>query len=438
MDLRLSVTAPGDHTASREFALTWAQANMWESIHALGRDTRRLNLAASKLLPDGALSVERAVAGLTAFVSSCDIARTTFDPHGPTQVVRPDVELGLRLAEADEDPAVAVEALASMLTAEPFAFDEPPIRLGLVVADGKALGIAAGLSHLAFDGRSIRPLERLVDAALGGTGAPATLQTGELAELENTPGIRAWSTATLDRWRAALAGLPVGGGLRRTAPGSFTETVLRSRALAVAARTVAVWAGVSSTSVILAALTTILRDAVAEPPSALLLVSDNRHYRELADFAGITLGNSLYRIPHRAPGTDFDTYVRHAHLAAASGYARARYDSQRWREMLFGLTAQGAAPDLSYYFNDARTDPTAWDGLEGRLDELRDPDRTGGEVVTRGHRDMNDATMFVTVEEAGSSGRVVVTCDDTVIPPDRARTLLHGVERFLVRAALAS
>lgn len=104
---------------------------------------------------------------------------------------------------------------------------------------------------------------------------------------------------------------------------------------------------------------------------------------------------------------------------------------------MFGLTSQGSAPELSYYFNDARADPTAWNGLEEHLDELRDLDRSGGEVVTRGHRDMNDATMFVSVEEAGSSAQIAVTSDDAVIPPERARSVLHAIERFLVRAALA-
>jgi Condensation domain len=421
---------------AKALPLTWAQANMWETILASGDQARRLNMRVPQVLPKPYLTTEQVLAGLHSFVAAAEIARTTFAPETASQIVSPSIDIPVQVLDDSGDFASATAALLGEMARPVFRLaQEPPIRFGLVVSKDEVRSLAMVLDHLAFDGASRQFVAALVSGYLKGVpeqpGQPA-----DLVGYEASDRMRERSDATLRHWSQTLAALPAGRGLRFTAPGDFTEWELCSRAIAIAAQRIAVRASVSTTTVVLAALTTVIEQIVTDPPRAMLNVCSNRHYSDLADFAGIALQNALYVIPRRESASGFDSYLASAHMAAIRGYRKARYDSDRWRAMLAGMNAAGAAPDLTFYFNDARAGSTAWDGLEHEIDELRSWKAGERDVAVIDRMGLFDATLFFNLRARGSSARITMVCDNALVAPARAVEVLRRLEDLLVKEAL--
>ncbi|MEU9856328.1 hypothetical protein [Streptomyces sp. NPDC047974] len=438
--LSLSIRGPENGPMS----LTWGQGNMWDSMAALGPLSDRLNISwPIAALRDG-IRVSEALGRLQGLLSSLDVFRATFDTEDVRQVFRGEVGVEVRVTEAPaevvpvrhgyntrKDPACAE------LAGRPFGMDEPQIRLGLQHAGGIVTQIDVALSHLAFDGSAYRPLDRLIRAAVEGRATSSSLgmQTADLVGYEQSADQVRRSDAVIDGWVASSTRLPPGRGLMSMTPGAFSVTILRSRAAAVAVEALARRYGVSTSGVVVSALTRTVRRHVEADLSALLLVSNNRSHPKLTDFIGQTIGNGLLVLPHEQPGEGFAAYAKNTYARTITTYSRARYDCIKWREALAGLTAEGHAPDFSYYFNDVRSDRGIWAGLESGLPDLKALLEESS-VTTVGRRDMGDATLFA---DLGSDGHELIlqwVCDDTRIPPATAAAALAALENLLVTEAL--
>lgn len=433
---RIRVTAE-PHASKKAMPLTWAQANMWEYILAFGERSQESNLWLPVVLSPPYPHVDQAVERLSRFCADAEITRTVFDTSLAFQTVRACLELPLHTAEADGDEDAEPASIALLADMAQSAFrlsEEPPIRFGMVTKGEEVRALALLLSHLAFDGPSAKILGDLVVRYMGG-GREEMRQPADLVFDEASDRMRDRSDATLQYWTRSLSALPTGRGLRFAAPGEFTQWELRSRALAIAAQRISVRASVSTPSVVLAALSVVLRQVLSEPPHAMLLICSNRQYPDLARYAGIAVGNALYPIPEYSPASGFDAYTIAAHQTAFRSYTKARYDSARWRTMLGEMSRQGTAPDLSFYFNDARADTAAWNGLEHEVGELKSWRGSPENITVRSRSHVNDATMFVHIRGNADSARLAMVCDDAIIPPARAPEILHQLEEFLVRHA---
>jgi hypothetical protein len=348
------------------------------------------------------------------------------------------VTIPIAVSPLRTDATADGDELLSKLASSYFSLDEePPIRFGLVSREEEVLSVVLLLSHLAFDGASWPLIARRLKRALVGT-VEVTLQPEDLVRYEQSDRMQQRSDATLLRWTDSLSTLPSGCGLRPTAPGSFTECGLQSRVAAIATQTLALRAGVSATSVVLAALTMVLKLKLDNPPAAMLLVCGNRHYSDLADYPGIVSENALYVIPELKREHDFDQYLKLAEMSAIRGYARARYDSGRWRAVLTDMGSRSGVPDLSFFFNHPRTTEKAWEGLEREGDELKSwkSSNYAGVATVQGRRELSDATLFFNLWDAGLTAQFSMTCDDSLIPPAQTLSILCDLEEFLVAKAL--
>lgn len=429
------IEASGRHTEAKRFPLTWAQATMRDYVLALGPEAQVLNLRLRTRLRSPR-STDQVLAALTTFIAAYDVARTTFDAALHTQVIRPTVTVPVHVRDSGGNPVAAGTELLDALAGNAFSPEtEPPIRFGLVVDGNEVHSVATALSHLVFDASSMSLVSGLLERSLNGT-TEETLQPGDLVRFEATDRMQERSNAELRLWSRTLSALPSGRGFRLPALGSYTEWALHSRAVAVAAQTVAVRTGVSTSSVILAALGAVLRSVLADAPAALLLVTGNRHHPDLAEFAGIATQIALHVIPPEGRKGGADAFVRYTHVSAIRSYARARYDSTRWRGTLTEMTARGAAPDVSCYFNDARTS-RGWEGLEHRVEELGSWKASDARVTAVGRHRKRDATLFAHVLDGGTTAQIQMVCDDAVIPALQAEAVLHGLEEYLVKLALA-
>lgn len=425
----------GRHREAQRLALTWSQGTMWDYTLALGTDAQVLNLRHHRPLRSPR-SIEQVVAAITDFVASYDVARTTFDMTQRVQVISEAVTVPIHVRETAGDLPEAGPALAADLAEKAFSVtSELPIRFGLVVDGDQVRSIATVFSHLVFDAAGRVVASALLDGCLDGI-AQEVPQPGDLVRREALGPLRDRGDATLRQWWSTLSALTPGRGLRLTVAGSFTEWVLQSRAVAVAAQTISVRTRVSTSSVILAALAAAVRSALPDAPEVMLLIASNRHHPDLSEFPGIAFQNALHVIPAEDPEKDADSYIRHTEVSAMRAYAKARYDSQRMRAVLGDMTIRGEAPDVSFYFNDTRAS-RSWDGLENQTEALRAWRADDVSVTAVGNHRMRDATLFAYLLSRDATARMHMVCDDSVIPAPKAAEILQGLEGYLVRQALA-
>ncbi|MGW4911707.1 hypothetical protein [Streptomyces sp. NPDC004270] len=423
--------------------LTWGQGNMWDSMTALGPSSDRLNMSwPISSLKDG-INVSEALDRLRGLLSSLDIFRASFDAERVRQTFHGEARIEVRVAE-DPTDAVPVhhgyntrkDPACAELASRAFGMDEPQIRLGLQHVGGIVRQINVAMSHLAFDGGTCRPLDRLIRDAVEKRETRALgIQTVELVGYEQSAEQVRRSDAVIDSWLASSSRLPPGRGLMPMAPGAFSVTILRSRAAAVAVEALALRHGVSASSVVVSALTRTIRRHVNSELSALLLVCNNRSHPKLTDFVGQTIGNGLLVLPSENRGDRFAEYAKNIYARTITTYSRARYDCVKWRDALTELTAKGLATDFSYYFNDVRSDRGVWVALESRLPDLKAL-REESSITTIGRRDMGDATLFADLGSDGDELILQVVCDDTRIPPADAASALAALENVLLTEAL--
>ncbi|MFE2560548.1 hypothetical protein ACFXGT_31940 [Streptomyces sp. NPDC059352] len=424
-------------------SLTWGQGNMWDSMAALGSLSDRLNISwPISSLKDG-ISVSEALDRLQALLSSLDIFRASFDTESVRQTFRGEAGIEVRVTEAPADVVpvrhgynTRKDPACAELASRAFGMDEPQIRLGLHHAGGIVTQINVALSHLAFDGSAYRPLDRLIRAAVEGREISTRgMQTAELVGYEQSADQVRRSDAVINGWLASSRRLTPGRGLMSMTPGAFSVTILRSRAAAVAVEALALRYGVSTSGVVVSALTRTIRRHINSELSALLLVCNNRSHPKLTDFVGQTIGNGLLVLPNENPGDRFAEYAKSTYARTITTYSRARYDCIKWRDALAELTAKGLATDFSYYFNDVRSDRGIWAGSESGLPDLKTLLEESS-ITTVGRRDMGDATLFA---DLGSDGHELIlqwVCDDTRIPPAKAASALAALESLLVAEAL--
>lgn len=424
--------------------LTWGQGNMWDSMTALGSESERLNVAWSIPLK-GAVTVTEALDRIGHLLSCLDIFRVSFDVERVEQAFRSDAGIEVRVTEVAADAASARREVNTRkdpacvdLASKAFGMRESPIRLGLQHVRGIVTQIDVAMSHLGFDGSSCRPLDRLLRDAVEGRGISAVgMQTGELVEYEQSADQVRRSDAVINGWLAASSRLPPGRGLMAMTPGRYSVTILRSRAAAVAVQALAVRHGVSASGIVVSALTEVIRRHLYSELSALLVVCSNRSHPRLTDFVGQTIGNGLLVLPSQDPGGRFADYAKKTYARTLLTYSRARYDCLKWRDALTDLTARGLATDLTYYFNDVRSDRGTWSGLERRLPDLKVLlEETS--IATVGRRDLGDATLFADLGSHDQELTLQVVCDDTRISSSDVVSALTAFENLLVIEALES
>ncbi|GAA1753381.1 hypothetical protein [Luedemannella helvata] len=425
---------------SSSLPLTWAQRNMWDAIWGYGTDVSDLTLLRS-IVGGNELTLPDALDAVARFAARHEVARTTFDRDRLRQRVASDVELPVAVREASDDPRTDADRLLDDLRATPFAHEEePPVRVGLVSDGTRVTSVGLALSHLAFDMSGADLLRDAFAAELVADrhAAPALgKQTSWLVTQEAGDALANLSTTTIDKWSAAMAKLPSGRGIMAPTPGAYTVSSLRSTALAVAAQAIAVRTRTGSGSVIMTALCLALQEILPQAPAALRIIAGNRQHRDLADFAGITLQNGLFVVPDLAGTPDFDELARRSHRSAIWGYVNARYDAGRLLEVVSRDQERGLVPDLSYFFNDLRSRGRDWSGLEARhaelpglaRDEMAEPTRVGRHTV-------RDCALFLHVLPVSTECSLRLMCDDSVIDPATAGTILRRLREIVIDAAL--
>lgn len=427
--------------------MTWGQKAIYSSIKWLGDGAHYFNIARIVETP-GEVSVARACDALADLFRRHEVLRTFFHETGAgwSQQVCPSGAADVVVVHAEDGSAEqAAVDLCAELSGLTFLHDqELPIRLGLVLQQGRVARVVLVVSHLAVDGWAVGLLEQdITDLLARNEVAWPSWHPVDQAQYESDgPGAERGAGA-LTYWHRALADVP--RSLfpvvdEEESPERFVRLGMRSRALAVAATILSARCGVSTGTVLLAATATVLGQHVGQDRVALRLIAGNRLDARSRRYVGALSENALCVLDVGAAREE-DGFAKVSRLAFGAGmlaYRHAQYDPVVLDEMLADERERnGGVLDLGHFFNDTRSgrewaiDVRAFDSADAVRELVGLTD-----VRFVGSWERQDATYFVHVEEAAETCMLYLMADTQKVSSSDMAQLLRAMETVVVDAAV--
>jgi hypothetical protein len=444
-----SATVPFSGARDGEAALTWGQRHNWRALRLHGPGQYFLNCP--WVLPVYSRSDLGAVLNaLGALIERHESLRTTFHdtPAGPVQRVARSGELTVRLEQAGQQrPLELAERLAAQMSEEIFApGEEWPLHCQVVIKDGRPAALAFSFSHLAVDHEALWLLSEDWRRLLRGEDlAPARWQPMDQTELEATEQYQARSDRSLRYWQPVLEEVPL--DVFDHPPGEpedprFIEVGMESVALAAAAGWLGQRWAISTSSVLLAACSTVLAAVTDRQRAVLLLPHSNRRDPRTRAMVAAVGQDSLFALDLGSSGlggadgaADFPAICRAAQRNALLAYQNTRYDPfAMWAKREETGRRRGREPDLNAFFNDRLGTDGGPDLPRAALGETL-AGLTGKTRIQAGNAWPSIAIrVMFTVGTTDGAGQLSLIVDTAYLPRDIATAMLLGVEALLVRS----
>jgi hypothetical protein len=295
-------------------------------------------------VPDG-VSVDDVAETIAVLLTRHEGLRTTYVAgEEPRQLIAADgvlmldvCSLGVGRWGASDRTAVA-EALTRWLpTRGSMTIADFPVRVAVAVAtdeDGqteRVIACAAEFSHMAVDYQGLEIVKRefaemVRDRSTRRLGEPRH-QPLDQAELEARPAARHQAKTALCYWQDQLERMPrqLYSAPRGEATGESLSVELSSVAAAMAVRWVAARTRASRSSIVLAAICTVLAQRTGYQELVLPMLSSNRFERHLSRYVG-TLAQSCIATVDVSTGS-FDALVRQTWTSVIEACRHGRYDA---------------------------------------------------------------------------------------------------------------
>lgn len=420
--------------------LTWGQRAIWKSVLEFA-DHSWLNfrrvLAVPRRADADVPSVARAIGALMARHESL---RTRIRPVGGElcQVAARSGRLPVTVVHGRTGEPIA-EALRDRLGAVPYDYTrEWPLRVALVVVDGRVSHVVVVISHAAADFHACEILLRDLRLLLlrGSVPSPPGPQSVEIARRESGEGRRR-SERAVEHWREEYRRLPrsmfdpAGPAL---AP-RYRRALLESAAIEVAARRIAARHRVSTSTVLLAATATLIAGWTGHDVCGVFTMSNNRFPAGYADAISKLnqLGLFVLDLSDRPCFADI---VPRTWESALRAYQHAYYDPTAMDAAMRELgRPYGSGLEPWCYFNDLRLpDNTAQAGPA--LDEPAVRARLTKSRLTWPESLDRFAWRFrLQVMDAPGATGLSLTADTCYLPPPDVEGFLFGLEELVVAGA---
>ncbi|RVX39037.1 condensation domain-containing protein [Nonomuraea polychroma] len=429
--MRLSVDFAADRSGTAELA--WGQRSIWSAIHGVAPDSAHyFNVPRLLAVPraGGPRRPEAVAAALAEVVGRHDALRSVvrLGVAGPYQEVAAAGTLSIETVEAARDDVDdAAAELVARLAGRSFDDGEQPLRAGFVVCDGAATHVALALSHVVADRRAadvvVRDLRMLL--LRGVIARPPSSQLLDLVREEETAS--AGSDRAVAQWEALLRTVPSAMFPSVVGPGAtprFARAVLSSPRLDHAAHVLARRAGVSTATVLLVAVTMLLRELTGHQVCAITPIVHNRFDGRTRDL--VTSLNQLGLFTLGPCGSLAETLVS-AYPAVLTSYRRARYNPLAMDAMIDRVSAdRGVSVFPSCCFNDLRPgeDPGGADHADGE-----------SELEWLPGSDQRYCPFCMALMRWKGTLGVELSADTTRLPESEIAALLFRLESFVVGAA---
>ncbi|RKR89632.1 condensation domain-containing protein [Micromonospora pisi] len=433
-------------TPDRTAPLTWGQWALRFGVERYPANRILINMRrvvpVPRRAPDGVDDVRRAVGALVGRHSSLRTRMPVTDGrwHQAVAAAGRLPTLLARAAADDADGTATARAVADRLAATAFDFaEEWPLRVALVLVDGRVRQIVVVFSHTTVDFGAVEVLLRDLRLLLlrGTLDAPVGPQSIDVAGREQDPRYRRRSIRCVARWSTGFGRLTEQTLPWRAPPlePRFRRAFLESGAADTALRLLASRHRVTSSTVLLTATTVVLARRSGNEVVGLYTMVSNRAldgYREaVANLAQLGLA-----VVDLADRPSFANLLPTVWRAALDAYRHAYYDPsdlRRTPESTGYPSAPGTSPHC--YFNDIRL-ATDLD-LFGRATseaEVRAA-MTGTTFSWLEHLDdFPWRTRVEVVDRPGALG-FILTADSAYLPPEEAESFLRELEQLLVDAA---
>jgi hypothetical protein len=348
-------------TRSGVHGLTWGQRWIWQGLTGHAPHYGYLGWPVTVDIP-AECGLDDVLAALAAVLERHETLRTRYflDEHGvPRQVIAAAGELRVEARGADgADVAETVRQLEEEVSGPPFTIPEISVRAAVVTSAGGPKVLVLGVFHMATDALGLRHITDDLRAVLRAEGtAPPELHPvrhpADRVRYERGPDGLRQSARAVAAWQQEVGRFP-----QRTMPPArhtpegprLREHIMRSKALAVAATTVAKACQASVDSVILACAAELLGKASGQQKCGFLMLAHNRFDEDTDHYSG-TLVQSFPVCVELSTGS-LDKLIRQTHFDGLRAALSCHGDPDDVSTMLrdvFGSDGTGA--DLSCAVN---------------------------------------------------------------------------------------
>ncbi len=421
--------------------LTWGMRELWGGMQ---RQRTWMPLGSAVPLPPGT-TLSDMLGELRFLMERYPSMRTRLRLRAdgpPLQVLAERGTVALEIVDVPDgdDPTQVAEEVRRRYWDTPFDFEnEWPARVAVVRHRGRLTHHVPILCHLVADGFGVLVMTRelLQRRRAGGVFAGPPTPMPPLAQA---------------RWQASDAGRRTNAGvlrhweniLRQIAPRRFPGPVdprqprhwragFTSRALHLAARSIARRTGAEPSHVLFAAFAGALARETGIRPVVTRLVVSNRFRPGLAGTVSPISQTGLCVLDATGP---FDEVVARARRRTIGAYKHAYYDPNQMDAMVARVCRErGEDVDVACYFNDRR--------LQDRDDGAPPPSPAQirealGETGFRweGRLDVSSERLFLHVNDAPDTVDITLFADTHHVPPAVMEGCLRGMEDLAVQAAL--
>ncbi|WP_328966720.1 condensation domain-containing protein [Streptomyces sp. NBC_00239] len=446
--------APFKGDRAVEAGLTWSQQEIWALIEKAAPHDHVYNVVEEFRVPPGVRPTEdECLDALSFLLSRHESLRSVFPAKPGGRVVQrvlTEGELPVEFVDTPTTTGEEIAALKAYFATRRFAFaDELPLRLVLLVTDGRVWGGVYVFSHMAVDWYALQHLAvEVTEYFRNGRTLPplppdAMTSAGLAAWQESPPGIRKRDrtlahVASLYRDRPPLALPPAVADLPEES--AYRQASLRSRAAHHAATRIAERTGQSVAAVIVGATALLLRDLTGSNRVDLHLTSSQRFGRDSRTTIATLMQETYFSVD--LVGADLLQAVKRSWLAAITAFQNSGCDADSMNRLLADL---GGGPDapltFSYCINDRRTLPadTAVRRDVSAADLLPHTAFTWLPVT-------EEEPFYLIVDDGEDEGldggegggahlEFSLTCDVRHVPEAVMETFLRDLERSLVALA---
>jgi|GEM_PF-1430608 len=423
---------------------TYAQRGMWWAMEVMGEDDAFFNEGWTIPMPAGA-GIDQAITVLRRVVERFDTFRTTFHIRDGElrQVIASSGSVVVHVHDCGAASVQdAADGVLGALVSTGFRVDvEWPIRLAIVVKDGRARALVLGVSHIAIDLRGWRVVERTIAQLLADPSMTIPDELGwqpvDVAAHELSSAGRAANRAALDRWRRILGSAPPSMFDFDTVPEErdrYWQLRMTSSALAIALAVVADRTRISNSAVLIAGVATVFGRYSGHAETVGQLNVANRIVEETENVVGYLCWDSLFYV--ESDGLSFDEISRRCFRSALDSYLHGEYDRAQAMAIRADTEYQlGAKIDLGWQFNDCReatgsvaqlahSAPNDFDALRGET-RIAFVD-SWPHIATRFYVDVYDEPDSIAVE---------LLCDTRYISVAAMHQILRAIESLMIAAA---
>ncbi|MGM1061651.1 hypothetical protein [Saccharothrix sp. Mg75] len=424
---------------ARTGPVTWGQQGTWDGIHGWLPEIKPFFFLTKWLPVPLLLEVGDVLDVLGELVLRHESLRTHFrtSPNGEvTQEVLGSGTLPVTVHDRPaDDPVEFSDVVATCWrrgSATPFDHDrELPIRLSVALHEGIPVLVVIVFSHLAADHTATdllaAELTALLQARVDGVPPPPprpALQPVDIALAERSPDGQLLGVDALRHLRAALDRMPPATPARAD-PGSprYVGADLESDVLPVAVRAAARRYRVTTSVLLLAVTTALVRCACPGPLHRLDVMQGNRATPEL--MGSVTTLNQVVHTVADLRADSFADLLGRAARTMSDARAHARYDNRAAAQV---VRAWGGVLEPGTQFNDM------WSTLPRPRGTAR-PDPGATELTWPATSDAENMLLYLDVRGTPERMRLGLMADTAVLPRPEIGGFLLAFERVAVELA---